>query len=132
MGYIKPLKQNEMNPLTLDYVKQSGRCCYPSYRGRKWSIGFQESYQMENYWDGGSRTYAVAIDLVTRQIKKPSDLTTSPFNKEAGASFEIPPGIGIVENIIFCGVQFGIRLVIRPDETKVIGYMPLTNLEGPA
>jgi hypothetical protein len=124
MAYIKPLDQKTMNPETLNVIKALGKKAYPNYRGRKWELRFATSYTMENYWDGGSKTYAFAINLATGEISAPSAATTDPFNKAAHASFEIPAGFGIIENSIFCGKPMGISLVIRPDETKVLGYVP--------
>lgn len=129
MSYIKPIDQKTMNPNTLNMIKTLGRKAYPSYNGRKFSLRFATSYTMENYWDGGSKTYSMAINLVTGETSSPSALTTDPFNKAAHASFEIPMGFAIIENVIFCGKPFGIRLVIRPDETKVVGHTPVIESE---
>lgn len=124
MAYIKPLNQKNMDPRTLTIVKALGKKAYPNYRGRKWELSFATSYTMENYWDGGSKTYAMAINLTTGEISKPHAATTNPFNQAAHSSFDIPQGFGIIENTIFCGKDMGISLVIRPDETKVLGYVP--------
>lgn len=124
MSYIKPIDQKNLDPRTLNVIKTLARKVYPSYNGRKFALHFATSYTMENYWDGGSKTYSTAINLATGEISAPSALTTDPFNKAAHTSFEIPVGFAIIENVIFCGKPFGIRLVIRPDETNVLGYTP--------
>lgn len=122
--YIEPIKAKDMNPKTLEVVKKMGKIAYPDYKGRKWSLEFGSSYQMQNYWDGGSKTYAMAINLSTGQVSQPSAATTNPFREAAHAQIEIPPGFGIIEHTIFCGKDVGISLRIRPDETGVIGYVP--------
>lgn len=124
MAYIKPIDQKTMDPRTLNMIKGLTRNAYPNYHGRKWSLHFAKSYTMENYWDGGSKTYAMAINLATGEVSKPNAATTNPFNKAAHSSFDIPHGFGIIEHTISRGKDVGISLVINPDETKVLGYVP--------
>ena len=129
MAYRKPIDQKNLDPKTLNIIKTLGRKVYPSYNGRRFALHFATSYTMENYWDGGSKTYSMGVNLVTGEISVPSALTNDPFNKAAHASFEIPMGFAILENVIFCGKPFGIRLVIRPDESNVLGYTPVIESE---
>lgn len=122
--YIDPIKAKDLPPVTLNFIKKIGRMAYSGYSGRKWALEFGTSYQMENYWDGGSKTYSMAVNLKTLEIVAPSSMTTNPMNQAAHARFDIPMGFAIIEHVYFCGKDAGIRLVIRPDETSVIGYVP--------
>jgi len=125
MAYIPAVKGKDLKPSTMDILKKMGRIAYPNYKGRKWALSFGTSYQMENYWDGGSKTYAMAINLSTGEVSQPNQATNNPMNGAAHASFEIPPGFGIIEHCYFCGKDMGITLKIRPDETGVMGYVPV-------
>lgn len=95
-------------------IKNWTRRAYPSYRGRTFKLEFRESYFMQNYWDGGTRYYAMAVNLQTGQIAPPHADTSTPFNKAAGAEFDIPPGMGILELCIFCGKNLGVSLILSP------------------
>jgi hypothetical protein len=83
-------------------------------RSRKFRVVEQKTYSLRNYWDGGSREYAVALDLATGRWKMPSELTANPFEAQAHATIEIPQGIGILTHQIFCGQDVGIVLYISP------------------
>jgi len=76
---------------------------------------------MENYWDGGTKYYAVAVNLRTGEISHPSKLTTNPFQPAAQAEIGIPKDFGILEHCIFCGKSLGIRLILPPLESKENG-----------
>lgn len=124
MAYIKPIDSKSMNPDTLAFIKAMAKKAYPGYKGRKWELAPKQSYYMENYWSEGSRTYCMGINLETLEVSAPHADTTNPFKAAAGASFPMPQGFAILENIIFRGKSLGISLVIHPNETKVPGYSP--------
>lgn len=89
-------------------------------RGRKFRIVERRSYTMENYWDGGTREYAVALDLATGETREPSTLTTNPMRSQAHAEFEIPQGIGILVHGIYCGKDCGITLYVPPKAMRAL------------
>jgi len=101
----------------INFVKDLAKAIYSDYNGRKFHIQKQESYQPSNYWDGGSRTYSVAIDFRGQRVLMPTHESTVPWNKQAHDSFEIPQGVGILEHTYFCGKDMGITLVIHPNQT---------------
>lgn len=102
-------------------IRRLARLAFPSYRGRKFRLDFSSSYQMQNYWDGGTRYFAMAVNLRTNEISHPSKVTTNPFQKEAHAEVGIPKDFGILEHCIFCGKSLGIRLILPPLESKESG-----------
>jgi hypothetical protein len=83
---------------------------FPEWKGRKISAEFAASYPMEDYWEGGSRSYVKAINLVTGACTSPSPAARNPFNALAHARVEIPLGVILVEHSIFCGKDSGIRI----------------------
>jgi hypothetical protein len=93
-------------------VKSLAKVAYPDYKGRKFSAEVKRQYYVSNHWDGGSRSYMVAIDLYTGKIAEPSHESTVPFNSLAHTCIDIPPGIGILEHCIYCGKDIGIRLYV--------------------
>ena len=104
----------------VNLVKHLAKAIYPDYNGRKFRIREQESYQPCNYWDGGSRTYCVAVDFKGSRIIMPSHESQVPWNHQAHQSFIIPQGIGILEHTYFCGHDLGITLVLGTGETKAL------------
>lgn len=88
--------------------------CFPEWKGRKVRVQVATRYQMQNYWDGGSRCYVMAYSLATGKAAAPSTATTSPFQAAAAATVEIPDGTLLVEHQIFCGKDAGITIYVNP------------------
>lgn len=105
-------------------VKALVSAAFPEYKGRKVRIRSAASYQMSNFWDGGSRTYVVAVDLVTGRVVEPIAASSNPFSGAANAAFEIPSGVALVEHSFFCGKDAGITIVVNPG--TVAGLLPST------
>lgn len=122
--YIPPLKTKDLTPETLAYIKRLAKTCYPSYAGRKFGLSFAKSYRMQNYWDGGTRYYAIAVNLATGATSAAGWDTTNPWKQSAHAEFPIPEGFAILEHVYFCGKDMGIRLVVSPIEKTVPGLIP--------
>jgi hypothetical protein len=114
------------NAMTTDtkIVKALAKVAYPDYRGRKFSVCQARTYTMEDYWDGGSRCYAVAVDLATGKMVATQPVARNPFNAAAHATFEIPAGIGILERQIFCGKDCGITLHVAPPPAALTSAAP--------
>lgn len=86
---------------------------YPEYTGRSIVLAQQDRYHMADYWDGGSRTYVTAVDLATMRTHAPASFAHTPFAKGAHGSFDIPDGVAMVEHVIYCGRDLGIRVVVN-------------------
>lgn len=101
------------------------RATFPDYRGRKVRLVVADAYRLANFWDGGSRDYAVAYNLTTGEVAEPHPATTNPTR--GGAAFstvEIPEGIVIAERSYFCGKDLGITIYVNP------ANMPTSLTEG--
>jgi hypothetical protein len=69
--------------------------------------------RLENYWDGGTRSYYVAVRINDGAV---SDFgTDNPFMASAHAEVDLPAGVILVEHTIFCGRDAGITVWGRPD-----------------
>jgi hypothetical protein len=87
------------------------------YKGRIWKTQPRESYHPTNYWDGGSRNYFVAVAREGMKVAMPKADTNNPFKALAHGSFPIPVGFIIMEHVISCGKDRGIRIYYNPLDT---------------
>jgi hypothetical protein len=99
--------------LNTQQIKRIAKATFET-KSRKFSVVARATYTMSNYWDGGSREYAVAMDLATGETRQPDFATTNPFNGQSGSTFAIPAGIGILTHGIFCGKDCGLTLYVSP------------------
>ncbi len=100
---------------------------YPDYRGRrKVRVEARASYFVHDYWDGGSRSYAAFVSLSTRRcvsldsLKYEHQTNGNHFNLPIG-KVELEPGVAVVENVIFCGKDLGIRIYVHPSDFSKFG-----------
>lgn len=98
--------------MTTQNIKAIAKLAFPEYRGRKFRLVSQAHYQMADYWDEGSRRYAVAVNLNAGTPHAPSIAAHTPWSSAAQAKFTIPDGVAIVERAIFCGKDCGITVYI--------------------
>jgi len=100
---------------------------FPSYNGQKFAVHFSDSYQFSDYWDGGSRSYAILIaqdpDGTLRTVTSPTG-TIAPWNREAHAQTAIPQNGMVIEHSIFCGKDMGIRFYISPNSIFLPKMLP--------
>ena len=88
---------------------------FPDYKGRKLRVAPRTGpLQMISYWEGGSRSYFVIIDMVRgRRMEVPQNGT--PFDDPNIPSIKnVPPGYVVVEHRIFCGEDLGLTFHIHP------------------
>ena len=98
---------------------------FPSYRGAKVQVTTGETYTPENYWSGGSKTYAVALSLETSAVSQLNRATENPMNNAAHVTVPIPQGVAIVEHVIFDGKDSGIRIIVHPE--NLAPFLPAPN-----
>ena len=99
--------------------KRIALAAFPGYRGRKFNVRAVRTYTLDDYWDGGSRTYVKAVDLATGRVGEPSAMVHNPMNGAAHAQFEIPAGVALIEHSVFCGKDCGLTFVVG--EAPAIG-----------
>ena len=87
-----------------------------SYRKREASLQVRETVCLSNtYWDGGSRSTYVAVDLVTLRSSAAEQFAPGAFGGPAAAPMvRIPEGIAIVQTGVFCGKTANATVYINP------------------
>lgn len=83
-------------------------------------IDSREVYHLSNYWDGGSKTTSVFVNLQTMDIMSAEDIPREQRQK-AGNPYNLPvadcimaPHVVVVEHIVFCGKDLGYRICVHP------------------
>lgn len=94
-------------------VKSLLQATYPEYKGRKIRLETRDTYQMENYWSGGTKHEVMAYDLATGKVSYPNGNTTNPMTGIAHSEITIPDGVALVEHTIFCGHDIGITIMVN-------------------
>jgi len=84
--------------------------CFPDYTGKKVKISTHIPKTLNSYWDGGSKTFYVFYELVTKKAysiesNHPVFKTAKPRNLEG-----LPKGIVIVAHTIYSGQDLGITI----------------------
>ena len=104
------LALRKSNPL----VKKLLAATFPEYRGRKVKARLWTGpRRLENYWDGGTRSYYKAVRIVDGAI---ADFgTDNPFLASAHEPVDLPAGVLLVEHSYFCGTDTGITVWARTD-----------------
>jgi hypothetical protein len=95
-------------------VKRVLAATFPEYRGRKVKARLWTGpRRLENYWDGGTRSYYVAIRIEDGAV---ADFgTDNPFVRSTHDPVDLPAGVLLVEHSIFCGKDMGITIWARHD-----------------
>lgn len=95
-------------------VKRILATTFPDYRGRKVKARlWTRPMTLHNYWDGGTRSYYVAIRVADGAV---SDFgTDNPFQRSAHEPVDLPFGVLLVEHSYFCGRDSGITIWARTD-----------------
>ena len=95
---------------------------FSDYKGRKpVRVRSGKSYHVSDYWSEGSRTYCAFVDantgeyLAATQVGFEPQKIANPFGLRIG-TLELKPSLAVVENVIFCGKDLGLRIVLHPDD----------------
>lgn len=108
-------------------MKELAKTCF-GYSGRKYQVNLATNYRPQAYWDGGSQRDARLVKREGLEIASPSSKARNPYDSDAHATLEIPPGYFVLEHFICRGKDFGIRFYIRPDEADT-GTLPAPSAE---
>ena len=101
-----------------DGVKALAQAAYPAYGGRIFKFEARDSVALSgSYWDGGSRSSYVGINLETRKSVAVPQFDPPQF----GGPIETPkvvlrPNFAIVEHSFFCGKDMGLTFYIHPSD----------------
>lgn len=90
---------------------------FPEYKGRKIKVEAQ-SYPLNvrSYWSGGSISYFCMVRMADCKVM-PIPQNGTPFDGGpiAPNGVWVPRGFAIVEHVLFCGKDLGIRIHVHPD-----------------
>lgn len=94
------------------------RAAFPNYRGRTVQLRQAESFTLSGtYWDGGTRSSYAAVTLsdVPRAKSLPHFNPPQFGGPRTDPVVELDPRSAIVEHVIFCGKDLGLRIYARPE-----------------
>lgn len=112
------LKPSEIRPI-IDAT-------FPEYRGPKASVRIQATAEYsaaDLCWQDGSKTEVKALRNINGELVV-ADLNTIPMTSAASFYGVIPPDFMLVEHVIFCGKDLGIRCVVSPDSVFLPKLLP--------
>jgi hypothetical protein len=100
-------------------IRRIARAAFPSYNGRKCSLEVSERCTISNrYWDGGTRSEWIAVDLASGAARGFEDLALLNPSEIGGARTDpivtLPESAVLVEWITFCGKDLGLRIHAAP------------------
>lgn len=96
---------------------------FSNYKGKTFEVKVAEKVSLNNsYWSGGTKSDYVAVNLATG-VKQEASGISSPYRLNGEIpEVDIPVGVAIVEHVIFCGKDMGLRIYIRPENaTPLLG-----------
>ena len=106
-------------------VRALASAAFPSYAGRKFDFQANETVSLTGgFWDGGSKSTYVAIDLATKRVSPSRDLYH--VSSEGAPTVSLQPGTAIVEHRVFCGKDMGITFHIHPEDSPKL--LPATDV----
>lgn len=105
------VKLSKANPA----VKRLIAATFPDYRGRKVKArAWRGPMRLQNYWDGGSRSYYVAVRVADGAV---ADFgTDNPFQQSAHEPVDLPEGVMLVEHSYFMGTDTGLTVWAHPGD----------------
>ena len=113
--------------LTPEQGSPMARKFYPAYTGQKFAVTVAESYQFNDYWDGGSREYATlaVCDALgeLRSVASPTGIV-APWNKESHTRTQIPVNGMVIAHSIFLGKDMGITFYVSPGSVFLPKMLP--------
>lgn len=103
-------------------VRAIALAAFPTYSGRKFTVEqFSGPMRLDSYWEGGSISYFVILDLATLRSRAIEENGT-PFSNGGKIEriTELPLNCAVVEHSIFCGRAMGIRIYVRPENLSAL------------
>lgn len=107
---------NEPTQIPFKDVASFIRRYFPEAKSRRpVKVSVRKSYHVSDYWDGGSRNYAVFVNLRTGENVDPKQvqqLTEGHVYHLPYGSVELSEGFAVIEHCIFCGKDLGYRVYV--------------------
>jgi hypothetical protein len=103
--------------VTGDMVAPIVRGSFPAYRGKKFQVEATETVTLRDLnWSGGTRSEYRVCTIDGQPIGSTAKFAAmAPWDNPAeGATMPIVPGTAVVEHIMFCGSDLGLRIYVHP------------------
>ena len=92
-------------------LKKICKLAYPSYKGRKFEVQYNtKKITMHSYWDGGSKTDYVIVNVAKMQVVVVPDNHPVFGNYPDMTNVPIPDDFVVVAHTIFCGRDMGLTI----------------------
>ena len=96
---------------------------FPNYRGRKIRLQLTNQVTFSDlHWDGGSRNTYAAMSNDGRTDRLDCSHIAPWNNPVNGRTFDLMPGILIVEHSIFCGKDGGLTIFMNPASAGTLTF----------
>lgn len=98
-------------------IREITGAAFPDYTGRRYKLNVTDAgIDVRSFWDGGSRSYYVFVDLSTRETSREVPAQHPAFDKaiKGAERVTLPPGIVCVEHSYFQGRDAGITIHVHP------------------
>ena len=100
---------------------------FPDYNGHKFEFQVTQKITLANaYWDGGSRSFYKAVNLLNGQITEAHPALSNPYQCPTSPTIDLPKDTAIIEHSIFCGRDCGITIYLHPDNAATLLPSPIT------
>lgn len=104
-------------PVTRKQVPAIVNATFPGYKGRKIGVKAVESVTfIDVNWSGGTRSQYRACALDGTPTERQPNMGAMPpwANPFEGKTVALPAGFVIVEHVMFCGKDLGLRIYVNP------------------
>lgn len=105
-----------------DIARRALAASFPSYKGRKFTLRFEDQVEVNNIWQDGSKTDTVFVRLDNFERYVPPDTY-----RTGTLTVRIPEGIVAVQHTIFRGDDMGIDFIV-PESASRLFPMPSAEL----
>lgn len=102
-----------------------------NYSGRTFKAEVCESATLtDTYWSGGTRSTYRMIELATGKATEPNGIAAPHHfgGTLEGKTVPVSPGFVLVEHVIFCGKDHGLRFYVNPADTAKLLPAPTSEL----
>lgn len=107
-----PVKKAQIKPV-LDVT-------FPEYKGRTFKVQFTDKVTFsDTNWGGGTRSFYKFVQMDTGKVA-PLSVPAPWDNQYEGKTMDLPENIVVVEHIIFCGQDLGIRFYVHPSLQRML------------
>jgi hypothetical protein len=119
----------ELNP---NEVPSIFKQAFPDYNGRRYRVLVTSTVNLtDNYWDGGSKSDYIGLDIVSGTSSTANPAAFGWFLAPKVPTITLEPGQAVIEHTQFCGKDMGIRIHLHPDNVRKLLPAPadLTEME---